>query len=378
MLTLSLLFAIESPALAQDAAVDITPALASPKKPKWDPKGKAIGPFGRGDAKRKQEAWSEAVPLLVEALDAQPGCGKCLVSLAGALVGAERHEDAVKVGELINQLYPDRSEGWLKISDAWQAAGEPRKSVDAASEYLAAKKDDTALWWRRNKLLLQLGAFDEAGALLDGAEAAGVKKEDVACLRVQLLAAEAEVGPARELWPTCDESVNADLQRYSEGWLAMAEGDAELAAKRLTMAGADDFARVTIAFLRLDQSKPDMALNMLAKLERPAEWADAHLALALALNGVGKGTEALAELRDHGLGGVPAVTAENVLLKPKGPEWPTEVARRAAILEIGLVALTDAAEATALYEKAKAAFGESEALAAVAPGAGAEPAPAPK
>jgi hypothetical protein len=367
MLTLSALLVV-SPALAQEAAPDLSAALEVPKKAKWDPKGKTIGPFGRGDAKRKQEAWGEAIPLLVEALDSQPGCGKCLVSLAGALTGAGHFEDAVRVGELLNQLYPERNEGWRKISDAWTEAGMAREAIDATTKYLEVDKASSALWWRRNQLLLQLGAFDEANGFLEAAGAAGLEEKDIACLRVQLLAGQNEVEAAREQWASCSESESLDLKRYSEGWLAMAEGDTELAAKRMTMAGADDFARVTIALLRLEQEKPEMALNILAKLEHGGKWADAHLARALALGGVDKGDEALAELRDNGLGGAPSLTVEQVLLKPKGAEWPAEVARRAVILEISLLdASGDAEGAAALYEKAKAAYGESEDLAAVAP-----------
>ncbi|MEZ4236697.1 MAG: hypothetical protein R3F59_11190 [Myxococcota bacterium] len=358
-----------TPASAQDApAADISAALETPKKAKWDPKGKAIDPFGRGDAKRKQQAWDEAIPLLVESLDKQPGCGKCLNSLSRALTGAEQFDAAVQVAEQLTKLYPDRTEGLQRISDAWFEAGEARQAIDATSTYLATKKDDSAMWQRRNKLLLQLGAFDEANGLLDGAADAGLKEGDVACLRVQLLAGEGQPEEARGQWETCDKTEDLELKRYSEGWLALAEGDQELAAKRLTMAGADDFARVTIAYLRLDQDKSEMAFNMLAKLER-GDWADAHLARAEALHGLGRDEEALKELRDNGLGGgAPEVSLDHVLLKPRGADWPAEVAERAAALEVALLVATgDAEGAQQVYDAAVAKFGETERLTAVAP-----------
>lgn len=383
----------EEPAAGSDAATaDISDALKPAKKGKWDPKGKAIDPFGRGDAKRKQEAWGEAIPLLVESIDAQPGCGKCLSSLALALSGAERYDDAVKVAMVIVNLYPDRKEGWQRVSDVWDKAPQKsRECVDATTKYLEieAAKSDSDMWWRRNRHLLQLAEIDEANKLLDGAEAAGLKKEDVSCLRIQLLAASDDPVGARDLWSACDQSENVDLKRYSEGWLALSEGETELAAKRLMMAGADNFARLTIAFLRIDESKYDMALNLTTKLLEDEEWADARLAKAQALHGLGKDDESLAELDAHLMGDGwvakhQALSSDQVLLKPKGSEWPKSVGRQAATLEIQLLsAKGDAAKAKAVYDDAVKLYGEAD-LKAVEPAmpapepAAAAPGPAPK
>lgn len=385
ILTCSLLLA--GPALADDAGADLSAALEAPKKAKWDPKGKSMDPYGRGDAKRKKEEWGEAIQLLVESLDAQPGCGKCLNALSLALIGADRHDDAVKVGELLTTLYPDRDEGWKRISDAHTDAMHRVRAVEATTQVLDRDKDNLSYWWRRNRLLLELGRTDEANTLLDGAKDAGIAEAAVACLRLQLRAANEDAAGARELWPTCDvDEADLDLRRYSEGWLALAEGDTELAAKRLVMSGADDFARATIAWLRIDQGKHDAALNLCTKLlETQADAWDVQLAHALALNGLGKHDEALAALESKLMApGWPeahaAVKMENVVLQPNGQAWPKEVARRAAALAVAIrVAKGDVTGAKEVYDQAVKVHGETEDLkAALGDSASvAEPPPAP-
>lgn len=359
----------EDVAAAAPTPVDVAAALEQPKKAKWDPKGKAIDPFGRGDAKRKQEQWGEAIPLLVEAVDAQPGCGKCLNSLARALVGNEQYDDAVKVGELMAALYPDRNEGWARVSDSYNEAERYTEAVEATTKFLGVTKDDSNMWWRRNRLLIQLGDFDGASKWIGEAEAAGLPKEDSACLKVQVLAATGKPVDARELWPTCDGGTNVDLRRYSEGWIALSEGDSELAATRLVMAGADDFARLTIAFIRIEQNKHEMALNLSEKLLVDNGWAlDGHLAHVEALHGLGRDAEAAAEL-DAGLMAEgwaakhPTYTLQDTLLKPKGETWPKQIAQRAAVLRVAILAGTgDVAAASTLADQVKAVYGESAAL----------------
>lgn len=375
-----------SPSALADST-DIAPALDVPKKGSWDPKGKAIDPFGMGDAKRKGENYAEAIPLLVESVEVQPGCGKCLSALAGALRGAKRFEDAEKVGMVLVQLYPDRGDGWRRISDAWHDALESQKCIDATTKYLEIEKDDANYWWRRNRHVIQLGRYDEAVALLDGGEAAGVAKEDVACMRIQVHAAKGEPAAGRELWATCDAGENVDLRRETEGWLALAEGDTELAAKRLTMAGADDFARLTIALVRIESSQFEGALNLTTKLLETQGWAwDAHLVQAEALAGLGRGDEAWTALSRalmaEGWGEKhKAIGLEQVMLRARGQTWPKEVALRTEVLAIRLLAQKgDAAGAQAVYDQAVALHGESDrlkaALAPPAPPAPAAPAPA--
>lgn len=350
------------------AAAPIDSALSVPKKPKWDPKGKSIDPFGRGDAKRKQEDWAAAIPLLVTSLEKQPGCGKCLSSLAQSLTGAKRYEDAVRVGDVVNKLYPDRKEGWQRVSDTWTAAQREQEAIDATTKYLEIAKDDSNMWWRRNQFLMQLGQFDDAAKWFAGAEAAGLPKEDLACLKIQLMAAQSDPVGARDLWSTCDEGENLELRRYTEGWLALAEGDSDLAAKRLVLSGSDNFARLLIAFIRIDQGKYEMANNLVVRLLPDNDWAlDAHLAHAESLHGLGKDDEALTVLQEHltGEGWVErhkALSLEQMMLKPKGAAWPAEVGRRAVETQLEILHARGDAGARGMYLEAAGIYGVSDTL----------------
>ena len=185
---------IATDARAEDpaAAQDIAPALAAPKKAKWEAKGKALDPYGLGNTKRKQEAWTEAIPLLVDSLKAQPGCGQCLDALARTLSSAKRYDDALSVARFLDAQYPDRTEGKRRISDTLSEAQRVEECVEATSRLLEVEKADLGLWWRRNRLLLQLGRFDDAKKMLEGAVAAGISKENTACLQIQVLSAQAD------------------------------------------------------------------------------------------------------------------------------------------------------------------------------------------
>jgi tetratricopeptide (TPR) repeat protein len=366
-------------ARAEETA-DLSVALVTVKKPKWDPKGKAIDPFARGDTKRKKEEWDPAIALLLESLEKQPGCGKCLNSLSLALTGADRYAEGAQVGEMLTQLHPERSEGPMRVSTAWLEARELEKSLAATSRFLEfeLEKANTTMWLRRNKILLELGRTDEANTILDSASPT-LKDATIACLRIQLLAATDQPAAARELWSTCDEEEDADLRRTSEGWLAMSEGDLDLAARRLALSGSDDFARLTIAELRNAEKAYEAAFNLTTKLLETTAWAwDVRLARAEALHGLGRDAEALAELRAgptapgweqaHG-----KLTPDHVLLKPRGKEWPRTVAERSLALEIAiLVGQGQTDEAKALKDKAAAVHGArplfDAALAPTAPG----------
>jgi predicted negative regulator of RcsB-dependent stress response len=244
-------------------------------------------------------------------------------------------------------------------------------AVEAATKFLSieAKKTDSNMWFLRHRMLLQLGEYAAAEQWLGTAPSAGLAQPDQVCLKVQLLAAKGETVDARELWPKCDEGENVDLRRYTEGWLALAEGDQELAAKKLVLAGADDFGRLTIAYIRLDQQKPDMAHNLAVKVLEDSGWAaDAQLANAEALLAMGKPTEALAEI-DKGLMGDgwmekhAAMAMDHVLLKTRGEGWPKEVAKRAALVKLKSVAAGgDYVAASLLKEQVAKVHGPSPEL----------------
>lgn len=359
---LTSLFSIASAAdegAASAPAADIAPALPTKVKgAKWDPKGGAIDIYGRGDAKRKQAAWEDAIPLLVESTTKQPGCGKCLNSLAISLTGAKRYADAALVGERIALLYPDRGEGWARVADAWEAADELEKAADAATKYLAIKKDDATYWAQRNADLVALGRVSEASELLKGAAEAGLGNEDTKCLEVQNLASEGKTVDARDIFPVCMESKNLNLKRLTEGWLLLAEGnDLETAVTRLTLAKDSPFVKLVIAYVRLDQGKFKEADNLSAKVltDKPAAL-DAHLAHAEAQLGLGNAAEAQKILDAHFMGDGWAernakLTQTQVLLRMRGPSWPAEVGLRAEIAAVATKAAQgDGAGAAALAD----------------------------
>jgi len=354
-------------------ADDLSVALQPTKKTHWDPKGKALDPFGRGDAKRRGDDLDAALPLLLSSLKAQPGCGKCLDSLARLLVKAERYDDAVRIGHHLDSLYPDRTEGLLRVAQARETQEDWTATAEAMTAALENEPDSVSLWRRRNTALRLLGDYDQAGTLLEGANDIGVEEGAVACMQIQLHAARGEPEAARALWEPCDEAKSLDLKRTSEGWLALAEGDAELGAKRLAMSGADkNLTRVALAWMRLEQGRAEAALNLAAKvIEEDGAWAwDAHLALAQAHDAMGQPEDALATLTAGPMAPGweekhPVAGPRNVMMVPRGPTWPGEVARRAAVLHVSLTARTaDADTAQQAYDAVLAVHGASDELTA--------------
>ena len=354
-----------------DEAVDITPALAAAKKPKWDPKGKTIDAYGRGEAKNRQRSKAgglAASVFLVQAVDTQPGCGKCLNQLASALTYGERYGDAVKVAEHLRDLYPERKEGNRRLATAHFQA---KNWTEAAAAYSAAIEQDPKniiLWQNRTDSLRLAGKLDEARSVISGATEQGLDQAAVDCLRIQLAASEGDAAEARKLWASCEEAKNLDVKRFSEGWLAMAEGNTELATTRLAMSGGDEeLTRIALAFLRLDQGKPKAALNLADKaIEEGDDHWDTQVAKARALLSLGRAEEALAVL-DAGpmaAGWEEAhknITVTKVMLTPRGPDWPVEVVRMASAAKIAaLVAQGKADEAQAAYDATVAVHGAHE------------------
>jgi hypothetical protein len=294
--------------------------------------------------------------------------------LSKALTGAERYEDAVKVADFLAETWPDRAEGLLRASEARAASHDWEATVDAATAVLAraSEKGSVFHWWLRSDALRRLGKADEARELLAGATDAGVPEETVACIEVELLAGQGDAAAAREKWEKCDESEELDLKREAEGWLGLAEGNVELAVKRLAMAGANEnLTRLAQAWLRLDEGKPEAALNLATKvIEDGTEplW-DSWLCKALALQALGKDAEATAVLAEGPLadGWVErhkSLSDKDVILTARGADWPAEVGRRAVTLQIQILAASDAEAAKALHDDAVAVYGDNEDLAA--------------
>ncbi|MBX2796449.1 MAG: tetratricopeptide repeat protein [Myxococcales bacterium] len=358
---------IAPPAHAED--VDLSSALEQPKKASWDPKRKTMDAYGRGNTQRRKGNNDDALPLLVQALEKQPGCGKCLNGLALALIDSERFDQAIEVGNLIDVLYPDRKEGKRHVGTAQRKA---ERWGDAAETYAAAVEQDpksSTMWWRRVDSLRRDGQSETATELLEDAKDTELEKGAIACLEIQLAASAGDAVGARALWETCDESKNLDLKRYSEGWLAMAEGDAELAAKRLVVSGADEnLARIALAFHRLDEGKSEGALNLLDRMANEGgdpRW-DGALARARALYGLQRYDEAVEALASgpRAEGWQDAVSEpprDAVNLVARGPDWPKQVMQQAAELHIRLLAAKGEAEAAqALHDEVVQVMGEDE------------------
>lgn len=367
---LSLLVA--APAAAQD---ELTVALAEKGKPSWEPKGKALESFGRGDTKRKTEAYGEAVTMLVESLTVQPGCGKCLYALGQSFVGQKRWDDAVRVGDHLARLYPDHKEGPYLSALAHTRARRPGDAVAAWDAFLKVDTGNLTGWSQRNLAYLRLERHDDADKAL-GAAGSGVSEGDLACLRTEIALGRGAVDDARLAFPKCDESGTVDLQRQVEGWLLLQEGKAGEAQSKLAQGGAELDTRLSLALVRLTEGKYDQAVNLTSRLVGDEPWAlDARLAHARALHGQGKADEALKELdaaltgdgwqqRHAGYG------RNDVILFLASPNRAKDVCMEALALKILILGgKGDAAGAEALRQAAIEAHGAS----ALFP----EPAPAP-
>lgn len=363
-------WSVHGVAHAEEASIEA--ALEEPRKAKWEAKRKALDEFGRGKNQFHQKNAAEAIPLLVASLEKQAGCGTCLDYLAHSLIEAERYDDAVRAGRLLMKLFPERSEGTEAVSKAYYEGQQWKEAAAATTEAIGLEPKSSKLWWRRTTALRLAGESDEALRLLDEeAKAAELPAADADCMRIQLLASTGDSVGARGLWESCDETKNLDLQRYSEGWLAMSEGDAELAAKRLMMSGNDSaLSRIALAFVRLDQGKVEAALNLVQKaMEKGGgQYWDGRLAEARALRAAGKPAEALAALQEGPLAeGWEAAHAKldatHMALAARGPDWPEEAMRQASALYIALLVETgDEESAKAAHASIVKVHGEHEAF----------------
>jgi tetratricopeptide (TPR) repeat protein len=358
-----------TPAFAADGP-SIDEALAQPKKAKWDPKGKSMEIYLQARIQMKKEAWDEATDLYVQSVAKQNGCGKCLNELSDVLIGAKRYDDAAKVGELLAALYPDKIHGWANVHNARMKQRAWTDAIAAGDKLLAVDPDLGWAWTSRNRAYVNDGRTDEALTLLDGAEAAGVAKEDVACNKVLVYTARTELDLAKEQWEVCKDSKDADVKRLAEGWLALTQGDVEKASKSLMRAGASDDIRLALAIGRYDEGKYEQSLNLAHKLVDELDWTpwDAQVALARAQAASGdvdgaQATLKMVVLADGWEDAHKGASMDKVLMKAKGPSWPKLQGELAAALMIRtLHEQGKADEAAAWFEKAKAVHGETESL----------------
>jgi tetratricopeptide (TPR) repeat protein len=392
---ISLLTLLSAPVFAAEPPA-IEPALVAPKKPNWDPKGKAMELYLQARIQMKKEAWHEAADLYVQSLAKQPGCGKCLNELTYVLTSAQRYDAADQVGQNMATLYADKTEGWLNVFEARNEASNYAGAIEACENVIRIDADETRAWAGRTLAYVSLGQTDEALAALKGAEGAGLAKEDVACHEVLVITATGDLDLARERYSVCETSKDAEIKRLAEGWLALSEGDVERASKALMRTGANNATRLAIAIGRYDEKKFEASTNLTTRIQEDLTeknrmaW-DADVAHARGLAAMGKSDEALQVLAKTVLASGweaahAAPPAGAVLLPSKGKGWGKEQGHLALQLQISvLVAQGKADEAKAWYDKAVAVHGKTDALdAALVPqppamaDAPAAPAPAPK
>ncbi len=349
---------------------DISAALTEAKKPKWDPKGKTLDSFARAKTKFRNNEHDASVPGFLDALGKQAGCGECLDYLSTALFEAKHYPQAIEVGLHLEKLFPEKAEGPDIVARSHQLAENFDASTEAIERILLLEDrgKSTKYWAMRNDNYISQADLSKAMEVLEGADAAEVKEPDANCMRIQVLAVQKEPAKARELWESCSESKALDLKRASEGWLALAEGDSELAGTRLMLSGNEHYARLAISFVRLEQEQYEPALNLANKYLEERDHVDGHLAKALALHALGRDDDAIKALDERLLAdgwqqAHPAWVLTDVQLKPEGEDWPQVVGARALALKIELLgAAGDVDAAQTLFDEAVAVHGEHTVL----------------
>lgn len=361
--TLPLLALLLCGASAQAAEVDVAAALVDAKKPKWDPKGKALDPYIQSKFKRKQDKWEEARELLVTVLDHQPGCGKALRDLSYTLVEMEEAELAVQVSDKLVAYFDDRDQAWMTAYEARDAAEQVDSAVEAAKKALELEPKSLASTRAIQDTLIDANRVSDAAAELDVSE---LKKADIACLRVRIASLTDALDEAETAAEACEESESGDLKRSAKGWLATAQGDTEQAMKMARDTGDENSSRYNLAVVRRKEGNLTAALNLLdALLRDEPEALDAHALKARCMFELDRGDDARAWLGEHVFadGWMDAHKAGEVMvvLKAKGEDWPKDQTREAAALQVTLLLLAeDKAGAEALLSSVVEIYGEND------------------
>lgn len=351
-----LLMAVPS-ASAED--VDVAPALAEAKKPRWEPKGSDVQSLrGRARTKLKGKKYDEAVPMYLELMGLQPGCGVCLSELTVALANAGHHDGAQAVAQHLTELFPAMMDSWSRKLLAATEARDFETALVTLKELQSRSEKSWTHRWNEVDILLTLGRYDDAGKAIDEA-AEHLEEGDVACYRARVAVAKPDEEAAKEAWASCETDGSEGIRDRVEGWRAVALRDwktAALHAAQLDDAAAGDLA---VAYLRMEEDKPESAVNLLnAAVGHHPKGRDLHVVRALAEYRAGNAEGAKAALEAQaGLG-----ESGYWVLAAAHSDWAQRMGRHVAAVEAALAA-DGGGDAAAILDKAVADHGEGPELA---------------
>ncbi|MFT4624322.1 MAG: hypothetical protein ACI8PZ_002981 [Myxococcota bacterium] len=356
--------------IATAAEVDVSPALVAADKPRWEPKGKdAQALRGQARTKLKGKKYDDAVPMYMELMGIQPGCGVCLAELTKALANGGHSAEALRTAAHLTTLFPELQDSWSRQLEAALVAREFDVALSAVRKLQQMAPSSFEHKWTEVELLLIRGEADAATAAL---ESVGELKEgDVACMRARVLYA-TNSPEADAVWETCEADGTEGASDRVGGWRAIAQRDWETAALHAAQLGEAAAGDLAVAYLRMEESKPDSAVNLLnAAIKHHPEGRDLHVLHALAAYRAGNADTAKASLEAQAALG----DAGYWVLAAAHIDWPARMARHIAAVQAALAA--DAGQDSAgVLAAAVAAHGEGpelawirEALAEAAPDA---------
>jgi len=359
-----------APSATAAAGVDVAPALDAAKKPKWDCTKKSYESLEKGHIQARRKEWEKAAEYYVAALAHQPGCGEGLKALQDVLGEAQLWDEAKKVIDYTVETWPEKESLLSKSVGTLIEAGDFDSAMEITDKILAL--DDKSLTghkWKV-KLLVRQSQFDLATAHLGAAETAEqLKENDLACLRITVHALNEDLEAAEPLKESCDESESSSLRKEANAWLAFAQGDAAEAAKYFQRMGySSNMMRITMAQARLDEDKPEGALNLTNLiLEEDGDALDARVLRARVLLAMDKPEDALAEIdaiitHSKWVGGFDVEEAKVVMQLGGASYNQTQaVLGAAALIEIHHK-MGDDQKGHTVLDQALEAWGESEIL----------------
>jgi tetratricopeptide (TPR) repeat protein len=343
---LGALLCVASVAHADD--IDLAPALTEAKKPRWEPRSQDAQTLrGRARTKLNSKKYEDAVPMYLELMALQPGCGVCLAELTRALARGEYSAASLQAAEHLTTLYPAMEMSWSRRLEAADLARDHDLALEMLTKLQGFNEKSWTLRWDEVDILLQLGRFADAKAAI---EAAGENLDagDAACMMTRVAVAEPDEAAAEEAWATCEADGSEGVRDRVEGWRSIALKDWKNAALHAAGLGDSAAGDLAVAYLRLEEGKPESAVNLLnAAVEHHPNGKDLLIVRALAQLNAGDSDGAKASLdAAEALG-----DAGYWVLAAAGSDWADRMAAHQAAVTSDLTGAADegaddAAEAT--------------------------------